>query len=76
MSAPTNIILNDQMEEQSPPVPPPSVRAVQSVGSLLVAFFILQGIVDYFLLRMLIETAQTVKGPLACVAAVGNGTAT
>ena len=64
------------MEEQSPPVAPPSVRAVQSVGSLLALFFILQGIVDYFVLRILVEVAQTVEGPLGCVGGVGNGTAT
>lgn len=76
MSASTNIILNERMEEQSPPLPPPSVRAVQSVGSLLALFFIVQGIVDYFILRILIEMAQTVEGPLACVPVAGNGNGT
>lgn len=76
MSASTNIILNERMEEQSPPMPPPSVRAVQSVGSLLAFFFIVQGIVDYFVLRILNGIAQTVEGPLACVPVPGNGTAT
>lgn len=77
MSASTNIILNERMEEQSPPMPPPSVRAVQSVGSLLALFFILQGIVDYFVLRVLVGMAQTVEGGLlACVPVAGNGTTT
>lgn len=76
MSASTNIILNERIEEQSPSIPPPSVRAVQSVGSLLFLFFILQGIVDYFVLRILLGMAQTVEGPLACVTMAVNGTAT
>ncbi|CAF9905191.1 MAG: hypothetical protein ALECFALPRED_000175 [Alectoria fallacina] len=76
MSASSNIILSERMEEQSPPMPPPSVRAVQSVGSLLFLFFVLQGIVGFFVLRTLIAMAQTVEGPLACVPVAGNGTAT
>ena len=67
-------------EQQTPPLPPPSVRAVQSVASLLVLFFIVQGIVDYFLLRIVSEVAQVVEGGLACGSVVGggdgNGTAT
>lgn len=70
-------MLNERLEEQNPPAPPPSVRAVQSVGSLLMLFFILQGIVDYFVLRVLAGVADTVGGlPLACVSLAGNGTAT
>lgn len=76
MSASTNIILNERMEEQSPPTPPPSVRAVQSVGSILVLFFILQGIVDYFVLRFLIGMVDTVGGSLVCAGVPGNGTVT
>lgn len=76
MSASTNIIPNERMEEQSPPVLPPSVRAVHRVGSLLALFLILQSIVNYFVLRILAGVAQTVKGGLGCVAVVGNGTAT
>ena len=67
------------MEEQTPPVPPPSVRAVQSVGSFLALFFILQGIVDYFILRILIEMAQNVESveeSFASLVVVANGTAT
>ena len=75
MSAPTDIILNERIEEQSPPVPPPSVRAVQNVGCLLALFIVVQGIVDYSILRFLIELAQTVDGSLVGVAVVANGTA-
>ena len=76
MSASTNIILNERMEEQSPLMTPTSVRAVQSVGSFLFLFFIMQGIVDYFVLRTLLGMADTVGSSLVCVAGPPNGTAT
>ena len=55
-------------------MPPPSVRAVQSVGSLLALFFVLQGIGNYFVLRILCEMAQSVEASV--VGVVVNGTAT
>ncbi len=57
MSPSTNIILDERTEEQNAVAmpPSPSVRAVQSVGSLVVLFFLVQGVVDYFVLRLLSE---------------------
>lgn len=64
MSASTNITLNERnVEDQSlPPMPPPSVRAAKSIGSLLMVFFILQTILNYFVLRFLLDIAQSVQG--------------
>ena len=69
-------MLNDRTEDQSPPPPPPPpARAVQSLCSLLMFFAVLQGIVDYLVLRGLYGVADAVGGlPYACVAVGGNGT--
>lgn len=71
MSASTNIILNERFEEQQAPPPlPPSVRAVQSLASLVCLFLAMQGVVDYFVLRILCE----MKDGLLGVGVEGAGT--
>lgn len=77
MSASTNIILNERFEEQqtAPPLPPPSVRAVQSLASLVFLLLVMQGVVDYFVLRILCEMEVGMKGAgMLGVEGAGTGT--